>query len=155
MEQQIAKILTHMGEKKRFFEEYEAITDLLSETAETDYMEEYITKRGALANKIDGLDQIILELLQQSFGEVGKEALTPSFPRESLPPPLQQVRDAQLSILDIVRRIRLKNSDLTAGYQRTRAEMEQKIKATSNLPKISKYLNNLSAPGDVNSFGSV
>lgn len=155
MEQQIKELITLMQEKTRLFERYEGMTDDLVEAVDIVTMEDYITKRGALANKIDVVDDKLKKLLQQVFGEEGKQALAPSTPRESLSKELQDIYDANLPIMETVRRIRLKNSDISADCQRLRDELEQKIKASSNQPKINRYLNNLSAGTDVNNLGSV
>lgn len=155
MEQQIKELITLMQEKTRMFEKYESMTDDLVEAVDIAAMEDYITKRGALANKIDIVDDKIKKLLLQVFGEEGKQALAPSASRESLPEGLRNIYDANLPIMEIVRRIRLKNSDISADYQRMRGELEQKIKESSNQPRINRYLNNLSAGTDVNNLGSV
>lgn len=155
MEQQIKELITLMQEKTRLFEKYEGMTDDLVKAVDIDAMEDYITKRGALANKIDVVDDKIKKLLQQVFGEEGTQALAPSTPRESLSKELQNIYDANLPIMETVRRIRLKNSDISADCQRLRDELEQKIKESSNQPKINRYLNNLSTGTDVNNLGSV
>ncbi|MEG1942241.1 MAG: hypothetical protein RRY54_00195 [Angelakisella sp.] len=155
MEQKIKKIIMLLEEKKLIFERYEALTDKLSETSDTDATQDYITKRAELANKIDALDNVIKKLLEEASGEEGMRVLEQSYPREALPEGLRQVYDSNLSIMEVVRRIRLKNSDITAGYERDRAEAMEKIKAASNMPKVNRYLNNLSTREDTNNFGSV
>lgn len=155
MEQKIKKVIMLLEEKKLIFERYEALTDLLADTADTDATQDYITKRAELANKIDALDAIIKKLLEEASGEEGRRALEQSCQREILPESLRQVYDSNVSIQDVVRRIRLKNSDIMAGYERERAEVAEKIKASSNMPKINRYLNNLSGKNDTNNFGSV
>ncbi|MEG1778452.1 MAG: hypothetical protein RR209_05675, partial [Angelakisella sp.] len=136
MEQKIKKIIMLLEEKKLIFERYEALTDKLSETSDTDATQDYITKRAELANKIDALDNVIKKLLEEASGEEGMRVLEQSYPREALPEGLRQVYDSNLSIMEVVRRIRLKNSDITAGYERNRAEAMEKIKAASNMPKV-------------------
>lgn len=155
MEQQIKELVTLMQEKTRLFEKYESMTDDLVEASDIVAMEDYITKRGDLANKIDIVDDKIKKLLLQVFGEDGKQALAPNTSRESLSEELRGIYDANLPIMETVRRIRLKNSDITAECQRMRDELEQKIRESSNQPKINRYLNNLSSANDVNNLGSV
>ncbi|MEG0752612.1 MAG: hypothetical protein RR461_02170 [Angelakisella sp.] len=155
MEQQLKQVTMLLEEKKLAFERYEALTDTLMETSDTDIMEDYITKRANMANKIDMLDSRIKQLLCEAFGEEGSRAMKQSTLRESLPQPLQPIYDCNLRILEVVRRIRLKDSDITAGCVRFRDETMEKIKATNNMPKINRYLNNLSSPESVNSFGVV
>lgn len=155
MEPQKPKAETLLGQKHTLFIKYEEVTDQI--LGETDFsaVEEYITKRDRLANEIDKVDAEITQTLAP-WGEAARALLPGGIgDQTSLPADLQPLYPLCQDILAVIRRIRLKNTDILAEFQRSRDESLQKIKEGSALPKINRYLRGLAAEEERKVFRNV
>lgn len=143
-----------LAEKKKLFERYYEVTLSLIGETDPDDIEKYITERDSLANKIDKIDSEVA-LLLAPWGEQVRELLGGRAKMENLPDELVPLHGLCGEIIDIVRSIRLRNTEAVARCQQFMNDADQRIREVSNMPKISKYLTNLAGPREPNNFGSV
>ena len=152
--EQIEKAAALLTEKKRLFEQYYEATIMLINQTKPDDIENYITERDSLANKIDELDSEVAVLLAP-WGEQVRALLGGRAECEALPDELVPLHGLCGETIELVRTIRLRNVEAVARCEQFMQEANQRMKEVSNMPKISKYLTNLAGPREPNSFGSV
>lgn len=145
-------------QKKKLFQEYESITDVLLTTEDYDVMGNYITYRTKLANDIDKLSKQLETMLQLAGRQA--DCIDYILGKQSGHYVLCDEEQTIFAITEetkaVVRRIRLKDNDLIRECERRQKENVENLKATQNTPKISRYLRNLSIPQDsLNNLGSV
>lgn len=154
MEQYISEALALLEEKRLVFVKYEEITTSMLSEDEIATIEKYITERDVLANQIDEIDKLLCKKLEP-LGEDAQTLIGGRAERKTLAVGLLPLYDACDAVMEIVRRVRLKNTEVLQRCSQMRDDNMRKIKSSSNVPKISRYLNGLAEPRGGNNFGSV
>lgn len=152
--QQITTALELLEQKKQLFCQYEEATSHILTETDIDDIEKYITERDGLANRIDERDRQLVTLLAP-WGAQATALLKGQPQAAQLPDELQPLTAVCEQIMELVRRIRLKNSEAMIRCEGLLEGSEQQIRNASNTPKISRYLSNLTEPRSSNNFGSV
>lgn len=132
-----------LHKKKALFEQYEDCTNALSH-CDFDIIEDYITKRAQLAIEIDKIDDTIKKHCA-SYDEKGTmaDAVANRCEYGTLSVELKEVFAKAQEIFAIINRISQQETALMHRFKTQRTELEEKIKASKNTPKIQRYLNGL------------
>lgn len=145
----VEKVLTLLDKKAGLFTEYEKATqDLL--VCEADDVEKYIIERGRLANEIDEVTEEIGFVCDgEPNGEVIFSAASAKINYDRVPPELRSVFESGQNVRSIAARILETDKQVTARLEGIRDEAKEKIRQNQNMPKIKKYLTDLTEkPGE-------
>lgn len=131
--------------KLNLFLEYEQYTILLTE-CDIDVMEDYITKRSELANKIDFVTKQILGFCNAiDIVPSAKDIISNKCTYSSVPTQWQPIfLKAQQIIATVSHTIELNNQALQRMID-LRTYLKSRISDTQNTPRIIKYLNSSGA----------
>ena len=142
------KMLELLEKKLSLFDEYKNLTLALKEKQRED-IEYYITMRGNIAIKIDNLSKEIEQMIESEVGEHDIRAIIScKYDRGDVPEEWILVYDKCLEIINIISIIKHTDEYILCDMKCESANLIEKIKASSNTPKITKYLNNLSSKGN-------
>ncbi len=147
----IAKIGMLLQEKENKFLAYEQTTlDMLH--CEADAIEDYIIKRGQLANEIDEITEEIGRLCdKEPHSRLLFQAASAQINFDQILPEMQPLYEQGQRILGVVSRIQNSEKQVVTRLESLKAEALTKIKENQNLPKIKKYLVDL---GDTPTSGN-
>ncbi|MGD9560461.1 MAG: hypothetical protein AB7V55_07640 [Oscillospiraceae bacterium] len=140
----IAEICRLMEAKKERFFEYEKATLAMLECGPDD-VEHYITQRGELAIEIDALTEQIARLAsEEPAAELLVAAAAGRAEFAQLPPEYHCVFYEAQSVQSVANRIRETEKQVLARLNMFKDEALANIRQNQNLPKIKKYLTDLS-----------
>lgn len=139
----ISKLCTLLETKKDRFLQYEQATVGLLDCAVED-IENYITRRGALATEINALDEEMDGLCaQQPNGALLQKCARNQVDFVRLPGEYHCVFYGGQAVHTVLGRIAESDKQVTARLEKLRDEALENIRQNQNMPKIRKYLSNL------------
>ncbi len=140
----VTKLCSLLEEKKGRFLMYEKATlDLLICDAED--IEKYITKRSELATEIEGIDEELLRTYSSADNAVLLEKIVKArMDFEQVPSEYQMVFYASQAVRSVAGRIQQSDKQVVERLQKLRVQALESVKKNQNLPKIKKYLTDLS-----------
>ncbi|MDL2327156.1 hypothetical protein LJC64_00640 [Ruminococcaceae bacterium OttesenSCG-928-A11] len=139
----VGKLCTLLDKENDLFLEYEQAT-LAALDCPADDVEHYITLRGAKANEIDGLREEITAVCgQMPDAPVLLECTRASLPFDKVPAGYQPVFYAGQNLRSVINRITQSDQQVMQRLERLRDEALDGIKQNQNMPKIRKYLTDL------------
>lgn len=139
----IGKLCELLEQKKERFLAYEKVTlAILSGTPED--VEHYIIQRGDIATEIDALDEEIYRLCDgEGAGEVMLSAARARIDFERVPAEYHCVFYAGQAVRSVASRLVQSDAQVVELLKKWQAEALESIKQNQNLPKIKKYLTDL------------
>ncbi|MEG1630635.1 MAG: hypothetical protein RR423_00085 [Hydrogenoanaerobacterium sp.] len=139
------EIIGLLKEKKALFTEYKKCTDEMVQ-ASVDTIEDYITKREQLANKIDKITFRITECCDgaKNAAELHR-ALQPSVCGGASGEDTKAVFAASQEVFALIKQISAQEPAIIKRMQQQRDELLVKIKKSHNIPKIAKYLSGIAS----------
>lgn len=136
-----------LEQKKGLFLEYEQATLALLDCAPED-AEKYIILRGQKATEIDELTETIARLCSQAPDPaVLLEAAGGKVDFERVPSEYHPVFYAAQGVFSVIHRIRQSDIQAMGRLAKLRDEAREAIRQNQNLPKIKKYLTDLTNAG--------
>ncbi|MDL2293605.1 hypothetical protein LJC60_03130 [Ruminococcaceae bacterium OttesenSCG-928-D13] len=139
----VGKLCALLEKESDLFLEYEQATLALLDCAADD-AEHYIMLRGAKANEIDGLVEEIAQVCGQvPDAAVLLECTKASLPFDRVPAGYQPVYYAGQNVRSVIHRIGQSDVQAMQRLERLRDEAVEAIKQNQNMPKIRKYLTDL------------
>ena len=150
----ITQICLLLEQKKNKFLEYEQATmEMLH--CDADDIEEYITKRGILANEIDGISEEIGRVCnQEPNGQLYFQAAAAAVNFDEILPEMHPIYELGQQTRSVVARIMNSDKQVVERLELLKAEALAKIKENQNLPKIKKYLSDLGDTAENGQFTS-
>lgn len=137
-------LLMLLEQKKEKFTAYEAATKALL-TCEQDSAEHYIIERGALATEIDNLNEEIGRLCDKREDSIlAVQVVAAQCNFEHVPQDLQLVYEKAQAVRGVMARIVDMEPLVLQRMDKFQLENKELIRQNHNLPKIKKYLNDLS-----------
>ncbi len=122
------------------FSQYETLTQELLH-CEVDDIDDYITKRGLLANEIDALDEDIQTLCEGGArAELYYRTAMGRVNFAEISPDLQPAFELSQQVRRVIGRIQNGEVQVMERLQGLKSEALGKIRENQNLPKIKKYL---------------
>ena len=142
----IEELSALLDEKKALFTEYEQCTNNLTQ-CDIDSIEDYITRRGQLANEIDKITAKINDQCNNAPNcAVLQGAINNTSNYTDIPQELKRLFSRGQEIFSIISQISAQEPQIRQRMKTQRAELIKKIKMAKNTPKISKYLNTIAVP---------
>lgn len=142
----ITHICQILEDKRELFLEYEKATQALLQCDAED-AENYITKRGKLANEIDELTEAFARACD---GEPAKELLLETASGKAdfsgVPSEYQCIYYSGQNMRSVIGRIAESEKQVIERLESLRDEAREAIKQNQDIPKIKKYLTDLSDP---------
>lgn len=136
----VQDILLLLKKKQNLFLEFERYTNLLT-ICSIDDMNNYITKRADLANKIDNVTDQISELIKTvTITPSAQSILSNSCSYLEVPLQWQPVFTEAQNIKGIIARCIEVNQQVLIRMQDLRSHLKTRISQTKNTPRIIKYL---------------
>lgn len=149
----VERVCELLKEKQARFLAYEKVTEALAES-DVDTAEHYITQRSELANEIDLLTEQIGRLCDKDVnGVVLLKAAGAQCDYQEVPPEFRQVFECGQEVRTVAYRIGECEKRARQHLVVMRDEAMGKIRENQNLPKIKKYLTDLTEKSDGQGFG--
>lgn len=140
----IAQICTLLEQKKALFTEYEQATQALLD-CEADTVENYITQRGQKAIEIDALTEEIARLCSgMPASDLLLDATLARIDFAKLPPEYHSVFYEAQAVRSVAHRVSETDKQVVVRLEQLRDEALLNIRQNQNVPKIKKYLTDLS-----------
>lgn len=143
-----------LEEKNTKFLAYEQATlEMLH--CDVDAIENYIIKRGELANEIDACTEEIGRVCdKEPNGKLLFQAALAQINYEMVPPDMYPLYELGQQILGVASRVRTSDGQVLERLETLKQDALAKIKENQNLPKIKKYLVDLGENTASGSFTS-
>ncbi len=140
----VGKVFAKLDEVKASLLEYEAVTQELL-TCDADSVENYITARGEIANKIDAkIEEIRGFCAAEPNGELIYKAAMAQVNYNELSPDLVPLFELGQSNMSAVGRVKRTEEQAMERLVAFKKEAQDKMKQSQHVPKIKKYLTDLS-----------
>lgn len=133
-----------LDEIKKQFLEYEKATIALLE-CEVDDVEHYITVRSEIAIEVDELREELAKICRnEDGGEVLYKAAMANIDFERVPSEYQSIFYEGQAVRSVMHRVSMTEKQVIARMERLRSEALEHIRQNQNMPKIKRYLEDLS-----------
>jgi hypothetical protein len=139
----VTNLCTLLDCKKELFSKYEQATLALLDCA-VDDAEHYITERGRIATEIDG----VVDEIEQGCGQLPDAAVllacvTARIEFDRVPGGYQCIYYSGQAVNSVIQRIARTEEQVTERLRRLRGEALDGIRQNRDLPRIRKYLTDL------------
>lgn len=150
----IIQLCTLLEKKIDLFSEYEKDTLELIK-CEPEDMEHYTIHREALANEIDDLQEEIGRLCDADpNAKLLYDTTNAKLPYSQVPPEWHPVFERAQNMLSVISRIQQSDKQIIERMEKIREDAQDKIKQNQHMPKIKKYLTDLSTKPEEGTFRS-
>lgn len=141
-----------LEEKLEFFMEYGRVTDEILRTDDENTLQTLMDTRDMLEKSISCIDASIAELRKDENFPVYVLNYT-EYQCGAKTPKDEPLIELSGKIFDVIRDIRLKNSDILQRFEKIKLENLQKIKKNFHAPNISSYFQNIKMSSSPSSIG--
>lgn len=150
----IIQLCTLLEKKIELFTEYEKETLELIK-CEPEGMEHYIIRRTELANEIDGVTEEIGKACDADpNAKLLYETASAQIPYSQVPPEWRPVFERAQNMFSVISRIQQSDSQIVERMEGIRKDAKERIKQNQHMPKIKKYLTDLSSKPEEGSYRS-
>lgn len=142
----IKQVCALLQEKLELFLQYKAATENL-QTCKADFAEQYITQRQELANKIDAKNEEIAKMCElEPASQLLFAAANAQTNFDGLPNEYQAVFYKGQEVQSVIGQILQSEKRAEENLQSLKAQALEGIRQNKDVPKIKKYLSDLTQP---------